>query len=93
MSAREIKWFFTFRTVAVTALAICFTTAIVVGNQVILVIDRIVAGADPVGGRRLTTRRAAAFAAATTGAKRATYGAVPPVVTSFWITHFVWYIG
>ncbi len=81
--AREIQGFLAFRAVAIAAGAKRFTAAIVVRNQVVPVIDRVVAGANPVNGRGLTARRTAALGTAAATAKRAANGAIPPVIATF----------
>ena len=66
--ARVIDGSLAFGTVAAAAAAHRFTAAIVVCNQIILVLRRIVAGTNPVDSRGLTARRAAFLATAATGA-------------------------
>ncbi len=78
---------------AVTAIANRFTTAIVVRYQIILAINRIVAGTNPVDGRWLAARRTASLGTAATRTKRAADGAIPPVIATFRITQFIQIIG
>ncbi len=83
MPAREVYGLLAFRTVAIAAAADRFTAAIVVRDQIILVIHRIAAGTDPVYGRGLSARRTASLGTAATSAKRAANGAIPPVIATF----------
>ncbi len=69
VSAWKIQGFLAFRAVAAAAFAHRFATAIVVRNQVVLVVGRIVAGTNPMNGRGLAPRRAACLTATATAAK------------------------
>ena len=76
-------------TLADTAPAIALTAAVVVGNDVVLAIGGIAAGADPGDVRLHRARRAAAGRTAAATTEKTVDGAVPPVVAAVRITLFI----
>src|SRR5207302_54355 len=70
-----------FVAIAQAAAALALTTAVVVGDDVVMPVGRIVTGPDPGDGRGLGARRAAVCRATAAGAQESVDGAVPPVLT------------
>src|ERR1700730_16908909 len=66
--------------IAQAASATRLTAAVVIGNDVIAAVSRVVAGADPGDCRRLRPRRAAVGGAAAAAAQEAVDRAVAPVL-------------
>src|SRR5438045_2541697 len=71
-----------FVAIAQAAAALALTTAVVVGDDVVMPVGRIVTGPDPGDGRGLGARRAAVCRATAAGAQESVDGAVPPVLTA-----------
>src|SRR5205807_7490 len=71
-----------FVAVAQTAAALALAAAVVVGNDVVVPIARIVTGPDPRDGRGLGAGRAAVCRPSAAGTQESVDGAVPPVLTA-----------
>lgn len=86
---RAVDWRIALIALALAATATAFATAIVVGNDVVLAIRRIAAGADPGDIRLHGARRTTAGGATTTATDKTIDGTVPPVFAAVRIALFV----
>ena len=85
--AGEVNRTVPFRSVTATATAAALTATVIVGNQIILTISRIVTGTNPGHGSGFCSRRALGDGATTTAAYSSAECAVAPVVTRLRISH------
>ncbi len=86
---REINRAIAFGVVARAALANALAAAVVVGDQVVTVVGRIVAGANPRNWRGLGARRAGRDRATAAGTERSTQCTVTPVFTALVVADFL----
>ena len=86
-SVRAIGWPVTDVGIAKTIATGSLTTAVVIGNDVVLAVMGIFAGANPGNRRHFRTRRTHFIGTTTATAKKPINGAVTPVRAAGWIVH------